>query len=89
VVHDRREPGIGGQTQLRVRRSQSNCPFGDDLYPEIRERALDDYRAPLQLLAAELTFTDPLTDTPRRFTSRLRLAAWSALDDLLRNAKDA
>jgi tRNA pseudouridine32 synthase/23S rRNA pseudouridine746 synthase len=54
--------------------------LGDDLYPDVRERALDDYRAPLQLLAAELTFTDPLTGAPHRFTTRLRLTAWSAVD---------
>jgi tRNA pseudouridine32 synthase/23S rRNA pseudouridine746 synthase len=86
----RLRPATGRTHQLRVHMCGLGVPIlGDDLYPEIRERALDDYRAPLQLLAAELTFTDPLTDTPRRFTSRLRLAAWSALDDLLRNAKDA
>ena len=55
--------------------------LGDDLYPEIRERALDDYRAPLQLLAAELAFTDPLTGEPHRFRSHRPLAAWSAVDD--------
>ena len=55
--------------------------LGDDLYPEIRERALDDYREPLQLLAAELAFTDPLTGAPHRFRSRRPLTAWSAVDD--------
>lgn len=86
----RLRPGTGRTHQLRLHMSGLGVPIlGDDLYPEIRERALDDYRAPLQLLATELTFTDPLTGSPRRFTSRLRLAAWSAVDDRLSNAEDA
>jgi tRNA pseudouridine32 synthase/23S rRNA pseudouridine746 synthase len=55
--------------------------LGDDLYPEVRERALDDYREPLQLLAAELAFSDPLTGVQHRFRSLRPLTAWSAVDD--------
>ena len=76
----RLRPATGRTHQLRLHMSGLGVPIlGDDLYPEVRERALDDYRAPLQLLAAELAFTDPLTGAPHRFTTRLRLAAWSAV----------
>ena len=70
-------PITGRTHQLRLHMSGLGVPIlGDDLYPEPRERALDDYSAPLQLLAADMAFVDPLTDEPRRFTTRLRLAEW-------------
>jgi tRNA pseudouridine32 synthase / 23S rRNA pseudouridine746 synthase len=78
----RLRPATGRTHQLRLHMSGLGVPIlGDDLYPEIRERALDDYREPLQLLAAELAFTDPLTGTPHRFSSLRALTAWSAVDD--------
>jgi tRNA pseudouridine32 synthase/23S rRNA pseudouridine746 synthase len=78
----RLRPATGRTHQLRLHMSGLGVPIlGDDLYPEVRERALDDYRAPLQLLAAEVAFTDPLTGAPHRFTTRLQLTAWSAVDD--------
>ena len=77
----RLRPATGRTHQLRLHMSGLGVPIlGDDLYPEVRERALDDYRAPLQLLAAELAFTDPLTGAAHRFTTGLRLASWSAVD---------
>ncbi len=77
-------PSTGRTHQLRLHMCRLGVPIlGDDLYPDIRDRALDDYRAPLQLLAAELAFTDPLTGASRHFTSGLRLSAWSGLDDRL------
>jgi tRNA pseudouridine32 synthase / 23S rRNA pseudouridine746 synthase len=83
--HYRLRPATGRTHQLRLHMCRLGVPIlGDDLYPEIRERALDDYRAPLQLLAANLTFTDPLTGAPRCFRSRLLLSGWSAVDDQLR-----
>lgn len=73
-------PATGRTHQIRLHMSGLGVPIlGDDLYPHLRDRALDDYRAPLQLLAAEIAFTDPVTGAARRFTTRLRLAAW---DDL-------
>jgi tRNA pseudouridine32 synthase/23S rRNA pseudouridine746 synthase len=78
----RLRPATGRTHQLRLHMSGLRVPIlGDDLYPEVRERPLDDYREPLQLLAAELAFTDPLTGAPHRFRSLRPLAAWSAVDD--------
>ena len=78
----RLRPATGRTHQLRLHMSGLGVPIrGDDLYPEVRERALDDYREPLQLLAAELAFTDPLTGAQHRFKSLRRLTAWSAVDD--------
>jgi tRNA pseudouridine32 synthase/23S rRNA pseudouridine746 synthase len=50
--------------------------LGDPFYPVLEDRPLDDFTRPLQLLAKVLAFDDPVTGEPRRFTSRLRLAAW-------------
>ncbi|MNN48354.1 hypothetical protein D3C81_1628260 [compost metagenome] len=47
---------------------------GDDLYPTYRPRDAEDYSVPLQLLARELAFVDPLSGESRRFSSMLRLA---------------
>ncbi len=52
--------------------------LGDPVYPDLVERAPDDFRRPLQLLAKVLEFTDPLTGRVRRFESRRTLAAWTS-----------
>ncbi|WP_333473435.1 pseudouridine synthase [Lolliginicoccus lacisalsi] len=63
-------PETGRTHQLRVHLSMLGAPIvGDDLYPTIRERADDDFTNPLQLLAAEIAFTDPFTGRPRSFRS--------------------
>jgi tRNA pseudouridine32 synthase / 23S rRNA pseudouridine746 synthase len=72
-------PRTGRTHQLRLHMSGLGVPIvGDDFYPVLDERPLDDFTAPLQLLAATLEFTDPVTGAPRRFASRLRLEAWDA-----------
>ena len=73
----RLHPATGRTHQIRLHMNGLGLPIvGDDLYPVLQERALDDYSAPLQLLAAELAFTDPLTGGARRFATRLRLGEW-------------
>jgi tRNA pseudouridine32 synthase/23S rRNA pseudouridine746 synthase len=49
--------------------------MGDDFYPVLTERPLDDFSAPLQLLAATLDFIDPGTGEARRFRTRRSLTA--------------
>jgi tRNA pseudouridine32 synthase/23S rRNA pseudouridine746 synthase len=44
------------------------------LWPEPPPDALPDWSCPLQLLAREIAFTDPLTGQARHFSSRQRLA---------------
>lgn len=67
-------PRTGRTHQLRLHMASLGLPIvDDDFYPEVREQALDDFSRPLQLLAAELAFTDPITGAPRRFRSTLRL----------------
>lgn len=74
-------PATGRTHQLRVHMSGLGVPIlGDDFYPVLREKALDDFTNPLQLLARLLEFDDPLTGEPRRFTSGLRLTAWDSPD---------
>jgi len=68
----RLHPVTGRKHQLRVHMAALGAPIlGDDLYPELLLDAPAD--APLQLLAKELTFDDPLTGERRTFTSGLSL----------------
>ncbi len=63
-------PRTGRTHQLRLHLSGLGIPIvGDPLYPVERDVAVDDFRTPLQLLAAEVAFTDPVDGAPRRFRS--------------------
>lgn len=68
----RLHPVTGRKHQLRVHMAALDAPIlGDDLYPELHADAPAD--APLQLLAKELAFDDPLTGERRTFASGLSL----------------
>ncbi|MDT7707456.1 MAG: tRNA pseudouridine32 synthase / rRNA pseudouridine746 synthase [Pseudonocardiales bacterium] len=74
----RLSPATGRTHQLRLHMSGLGVPIlGDDFYPVLTDKPLDDFRRPLQLLASTLEFTDPISRRPRRFTTRLDLQAWT------------
>ncbi|MFE1593291.1 RluA family pseudouridine synthase [Nocardia sp. NPDC058705] len=71
-------PHTGRTHQLRLHMNGLGVPIlGDDFYPEITDKSVDDYTRPLQLLAASLEFTDPISGEPRRFETRRTLQAWT------------
>ena len=78
LAHYRLTPRTGRRHQLRVQLSQLGLPIvGDRIYPRLWPEppagSVPDYQQPLQLLARELAFVDPLSGAPRRFTSQRRL----------------
>ncbi|MFC8101087.1 RluA family pseudouridine synthase [Streptomyces sp. NPDC057363] len=76
-------PGTGQTHQLRVHMTALGVPIlGDPLYPEVTDPVpAGDFRRPLQLLARELGFTDPVTGREHRFRSGRSLDAWTAYED--------
>ncbi|KAM9861732.1 pseudouridine synthase [Leucobacter sp. BZR 635] len=67
-------PRTGKTHQLRLHLCGLGIPIvGDPLYPVTRDVAVDDFSTPLQLLASELRFTDPVDASERVFTSELRI----------------
>jgi tRNA pseudouridine32 synthase/23S rRNA pseudouridine746 synthase len=74
VWHYALEPVTGRKHQLRVHMAALGAPIiGDDFYPQVIERAPEDYRQPLQLLARRLAFVDPLSGRQREFRSAREL----------------
>ncbi|MBZ9639476.1 RluA family pseudouridine synthase [Streptomyces sp. PSKA30] len=72
-------PGTGQTHQLRVHMNALGVPIlGDPLYPVVTGPVpAGDFRRPLQLLARELEFTDPVTRVAHLFRSERTLTAWS------------
>ncbi len=66
---------LTGQThQLRVHLCGLGIPIVDDpLYPDVLDVDVDDFSSPLQLLAGEIAFTDPVDGVARLFSSVRRL----------------
>lgn len=78
LAHYRLTPVTGRKHQLRIQLSTLGIPIcGDRIYPvllpDTPPGGLPDFSHPLQLLARELAFTDPVTGEARRFISRRRL----------------
>ena len=71
------KPVTGQRHQLRVHMNALGLPIlGDRFYPHVKYLASekDPLDQPLQLLAKTIACLDPLTGTPRKFTSNLKLA---------------
>ncbi len=69
-------PITGKKHQLRVHLSALGAPIlNDAFYPELIENAGHDFTRPLQLLAKQLSFVDPLSGERRTFESARRLRA--------------
>ena len=70
-------PHTGKTHQLRLHMAALGIPIRNDpFYPDLLDVSLTDYSAPLQLLAREISFPDPLSGRSRCFTSARELAAW-------------
>lgn len=71
----RLQPVTGKKHQLRVHMAALGAPLENDaFYPQVDDALAEDYHRPLQLLARELRFTDPVTGQQHHFSSQQSLA---------------
>ena len=71
----RLEPHSGKTHQLRVHMASLGLGIVNDaFYPELLDKAPDDYARPLQLLARGIRFVDPISGSPVEYRSRLELS---------------
>ena len=68
-------PITGKAHQLRVHMQTLGWPIANDkYYPQLQPLSADSYSAPLQLLAKELRFIDPITQQHRHFSYERNLS---------------
>jgi tRNA pseudouridine32 synthase/23S rRNA pseudouridine746 synthase len=71
----RLEPHSGKTHQLRVHMASLGLGIVNDaFYPDLLDKAPDDYTKPLQLLARGIRFVDPISKQPVEYRSRLELS---------------
>ncbi|SDP65984.1 tRNA pseudouridine32 synthase / 23S rRNA pseudouridine746 synthase [Arthrobacter sp. ok909] len=71
----RLEPHSGKTHQLRVHMASLGLGIVNDaFYPELLDKAPDDYTKPLQLLARGIRFVDPISGAPVEYRSGLNLS---------------
>jgi tRNA pseudouridine32 synthase/23S rRNA pseudouridine746 synthase len=71
----RLEPLTGKQHQLRLHMNLIGCPIlNDRFYPVLYPKGEDDFANPLQLLAKEVYFLDPVTQQMMEFCATRQLA---------------
>jgi len=71
----RLEPHSGKTHQLRVHMASLGLGIVNDaFYPELLDKAPDDYSRPLQLLARGIRFIDPISGCPVEYRSGLELS---------------
>jgi tRNA pseudouridine32 synthase/23S rRNA pseudouridine746 synthase len=71
----RLEPHTGKTHQLRVHMASLGLGIVNDaFYPDLLDKAPDDYSKPLQLLARGIRFVDPISGNPVEYRSRLQLS---------------
>lgn len=74
-------PITGKKHQLRIHMQALGWPIlNDTFYPTLQPRADDNYSMPLQLLAKELRFIDPVTQLSRVFSADVDLSFEFAFD---------
>lgn len=74
VIHTLLRPHTGKMHQLRVHLASIGIGIlHDNLYPVLTDERPDDHDRPLQLLAREVRFTDPLSGRDRMFVTRRAL----------------